>query len=163
MSEKIDAGTIAAAERLFGVRYTDAERAQMLGNIDAQVAAAVKRRAVALENALPPATLFDPRLPGFAMPAQAAMNVPLGKGALPDSDEDIAFAPVWRLAGWIKAGALTSARLTEIYLARIGRLNPRLFCFATVTPELARAQAAKADALLARGTWLGPLHGIPMR
>ena len=41
-----------AAERLFGVRYTDAERAQMLGNIDAQVAASVRRRAVALGNAL---------------------------------------------------------------------------------------------------------------
>ena len=99
MSERIDAGTIAAAERLFGVRYTDAERAQMLGNIDAQVAAAVKRRAVALGNALPPATIFDPRLPGFSMPAQAGMSVPLEGGALPKRDEDIAFAPVWRLAG----------------------------------------------------------------
>lgn len=161
MSDRIDTQALAAAERLFGVRYTDAERTQMLGNIDAQVAAAVRRRAVALENALPPATLFDPRLPGFAMPAQPPMNIPLGTGPLPAQEEDIAFAPVWRLAGWIRSGALSSARLTEIYLARIERLNPRLFCFATVTPELARAQAARADALLARGTWLGPLHGIP--
>lgn len=161
MSDRIDAGTLAAAERLFGVRYTDAERAQMLGNIDAQVAAAVKRRAVALGNALPPATIFDPRLPGFSMPAQAGMNVAIGGAALPGSDEAIAFAPVRQLAGWIRDGVLTSARLTEIYLARIARLNPRLFCFATVTAELARAQAAKADRLLARGTWLGPLHGIP--
>ena len=161
MSGKIEAGTIAAAERLFGVRYTDAERAQMLGNIDAQVATAVRRRAVALGNALPPATIFDPRLPGLSMPAQTGMSVPLEGGALPGRDEDIAFEPVWRLAGWIKGGVLSSARLTEIYLARIARLNPLLFCFATVTAELARAQAARADALLARGTWLGPLHGIP--
>lgn len=161
MSDRIDAATLQAAERLFGVRYTDAERAQMLGNIDAQVAAAVKRRALALGNALPPATIFDPRLPGFSMPAQAGMNVAIGGAALPGSDEAIAFAPVRQLAGWIRDGVLTSARLTEIYLARIERLNPRLFCFATVTAELARAQAAKADRLLARGTWLGPLHGIP--
>src|SRR5690606_16503507 len=97
MNENIDATTLAAAERLFGVRYTDAERAQMLGNIDAQVAAAVRRRAVALPNALPPATIFDPRLPGFAMPEQAAMNVPLGGAALPVDEAEIAFAPLRQL------------------------------------------------------------------
>jgi Asp-tRNA(Asn)/Glu-tRNA(Gln) amidotransferase A subunit family amidase len=32
---------------------------------------------------------------------------------------------------------------------------------ARLTPELALAQAARADALLAAGTWLGPLHGVP--
>jgi hypothetical protein len=31
------------------------------------------RRAVKLPNALPPATLFDPRLPGFTMPDDAAL------------------------------------------------------------------------------------------
>ena len=60
---KIDDATLSAAERLLGVRYTDAERAQMRDNLAEQVELAVRRRAVKLPNALPPATLFDPRLP----------------------------------------------------------------------------------------------------
>ena len=63
----IDDATLNAAERLFGVRYTDAEHAQMRDNLAQQVELAIRRRAVKLPNTLPPATLFDPRLPGFAM------------------------------------------------------------------------------------------------
>ena len=40
-------------------------------------------------------------------------------GRLPESDEEIAFAPVARLSQWLARGELTSRRLTEIYLARI--------------------------------------------
>jgi len=51
--------------------------------------------------------------------------------------------------------------LTDLYLGRIANLNPRLECFATVTPDLARAEADAMDLLLSQGVWLGPLHGIP--
>lgn len=153
---------IEAAERLMGLAYSAEERAQMVGNLEVQIAQAVARRAVRLPNAAPPALRFDPRLPGFKMPAPGAVRFSDAPAAsLPDSDEDIAFAPLPRLSAWIAQGALSSARLTEIYLARIAALNPRLFCFATVTADLARAQAAQADALLAQGTYLGPLHGVP--
>ena len=156
-----DDATLDAAERLFGVRYTDAERAQMRDNLGSQVELAVRRRAVRLPNALPPATLFDPRLPGFSMPAQPGMNIPRTAPALPETDADIAFAPVRHLSAWIAGGQLSSVRLTRIYLDRIRRHDPALFSFATVTDALALAQAKRADALLAAGTWLGPLHGIP--
>ncbi len=157
----IDDATLDAAERLFGVRYTGAERAQMRDNLAGQVELAVRRRAVRLPNALPPATLFDPRPRGFAMPPQPAMSVPRTAPALPEADEDIAFAPVRHLSAWIAGGQLSSVRLTRLYLDRIRRHDPALFSFATVTEALALAQAARADALLAAGTWLGPLHGIP--
>jgi Asp-tRNA(Asn)/Glu-tRNA(Gln) amidotransferase A subunit family amidase len=157
----IDDATLSAAERLLGIHYTDTERAQMRDNLVEQVELAVRRRAVKLANALPPATLFDPRLPGFAMPAQSALNIPRSAPTLPEADEDIAFAPVRHLSSWIAGGQLTSARLTRIYLDRIRRHDPALFSFATVTDAVAMAQAERADALLAAGTWLGPLHGIP--
>ncbi|HEX3348287.1 MAG TPA: amidase, partial [Acetobacteraceae bacterium] len=157
----IDDATLDAAERLLGIRYTDAERAEMRDNLPGQVELAVRRRAVKLPNALPPATLFDPRLPGFVMPAQTALNIPRAAPAPPPSDEDIAFAPVHRLSAWIAGGQLSSVRLTRIYLDRIRRHAASLFCFATVTETLALAQAERADALLAGGKWLGPLHGIP--
>ena len=40
----IDGATLAAAERLFGIQYTDTERAQMLDNLADQVELAVRRR-----------------------------------------------------------------------------------------------------------------------
>jgi Asp-tRNA(Asn)/Glu-tRNA(Gln) amidotransferase A subunit family amidase len=157
----VDDATLNAAELLFGVRYTEAERAQMRDNLAGQIELAVQRRAVKLPNALPPATLFDPRLPGFSMPTQSAMNVPPVAPHLPSADEDIAFAPVRHLSVWIAGGQLSSLRLTRIYLDRIRRYDPLLLSFATVTDTTALAQAERADALLAAGTWLGPLHGLP--
>lgn len=158
----ITAESIAAAEALMGVAYTAAERAQMVENLEGQIASARASRAVRHDNAVPMASRFDPRLPGFAMPhgADRLRLSPVGAG-LPPSDEDIAFAPVLELGHWIRTGALTSTRLTRIYLDRIAAIGPRLECWAMVTPELALAEAAAADALTAAGVNLGPLHGIP--
>jgi hypothetical protein len=155
--------TIEAAERLLGVRYTLAERQLMQGNLDGQIEAARARRALALANSVPMASRFDPRLPGSPTPQPQRPIRPsdIDPGPLPDSDEDIAFAPLTRLSQWIAQRKLSSRRLTEIYLARIGEYGPRLECFVTVTAELARAQADAADAVLQAGTHLGPLHGIP--
>ena len=50
----IDGTTVAAAERLFGIQYTAAERTQMLDNLADQIELAVRRRAVKLPNSLPP-------------------------------------------------------------------------------------------------------------
>ena len=158
----ISVEAIAGAEAVMGVRYTEAERALMVDNLQAQVDLAVRRRAVPLPHDLPPATRFDPRPPGFTMPAAAPFRpLPVDPGPLPERDDDIAFAPVARLSGWIASRALSSERLTRIYLDRIARLGPKLECVALVTPELALAQARAADAQLAAGTHLGPLHGIP--
>lgn len=154
--------TIAAAERMMGLRYTVSERQQMLDNLEDQIALTRQRRALPLDNALPMALRFDPRLPGFVMPHPAdLLRLSPVTAPLPDAEEDIAFASVTQLSAWIKGGALTSRQLTEIYLDRIARIAPDLTCFAQVTPDLARAEADAADALLRSGTHLGPLHGVP--
>lgn len=154
--------TIAAAEALVGVTYTPEERAQMIGNLEGQIASAHASRALRHDNAVPMACTFDPRLPGFAMPHGAdRLTLSRVTAPLPSDDEDIAFAPVTHLAHWIASCVLTSTRLTRIYLDRIAALDPRLECWAMVTPEIALAEAAAADALTAAGINLGPLHGIP--
>ncbi|MBB5751406.1 amidase family protein [Prosthecomicrobium pneumaticum] len=162
MSEPVTIRDIEGAERLMGIAYGAAERQQMLDNLEGQIESARARRAVTLGNDEPMASRFDPRLPGFAMPADGpAPRLPAQAGPLPADDEDIAFSPVTALAGWIASGALSSRRLTEIYLDRIARLGPLLECYAMVTPEIARAEADAADALTRAGINLGPLHGIP--
>lgn len=153
---------IAAAEQLMGVSYSTAERQQMLDNLEGQIASALLRRTVPLANSVPMAMRFDARLPGFAMPHGAdALSLSAISVALPEGEEDIAFAPVSHLAAWIKSGALTSRRLTQIYLDRIAAIGPKLECFAFVTADLALAEADAADALTRAGVNLGPLHGIP--
>ena len=153
--------TLAAAETLFGVAYTPAERAQMLDNLESQIASALARRASPLANDMPMACRFDPRLPGTSLPEPGPTVFGRVETPCPGDDEDIAFAPLTHLAAWIASGALTSLRLTELYLRRIEALNPDLFCFAAMAPERARAQAEAADRKLAAGIRLGSLHGIP--
>lgn len=162
-SASLTLSDIEGAERLAGVSYTPQERQQMLDNLEGQIASARLRRKARLGNDEPMATRFDPRLPSFAMPAPAeSLRFSEPDAAdLPGTDEDIAFAPVTRLSSWLRTGKLTSRRLTEIYLARIAELNPRLECFAAVCPDLALAEADAADSLLRSGVWLGPLHGVP--
>jgi len=158
----IGTDTIAAAEALLGLAYTPAERAQMVGNLEGQIASAVARRAVSLANTMPMASRFDPRLPTTTLPAtQAPVVFGSVDAACPLGDDEIAFAPLTHLSAWIAGGALTSRRLTELYLRRIEALNPQLLCFAVVARERALAEAEAADRLLAAGTRLGPLHGIP--
>ena len=154
---------IEAAEQILGIAYTAAERSQMVDNLTGQIESARKRRAVPLANSMPMASRFDPRLPSFRMPAPdgPVRFSAADSGPAPQGESDIAFAPVTQLSAWVASGALTSRRLTEIYLARIVELGPRLECFATATPQLALAEADAADALLRAGVNLGPLHGIP--
>ena len=154
--------TIEQAEKLVGVEYTAAERQLMLDNLEGQIEGARARRANSFPNSLPMASRFDPRLAGFAMPAQGPVSPSeRDPGSLPQADEDIAFAPVSQLSQWIARGDLTSRRLTDIYLERIEAHAEQLECFVTVMPELARLEADAADSLLQAGTNLGPLHGIP--
>lgn len=154
---------LRSAEALFDVSYTDAERAQIIDGLEEWISRLERLRAVEKPNALAPASVFDPRLPGREYAPQEN-NVAGGgesAGALPGSDADIAFAPAWKQAQWLRRGTLTAQRLTEIYLQRIARHGGALECFVTVTADLAREQAARADRELAAGQDRGPLHGIP--
>jgi Asp-tRNA(Asn)/Glu-tRNA(Gln) amidotransferase A subunit family amidase len=102
------------------------------------------------------------RQPFAWSPTPGAFYVqPWGNAPLPSSDEEIAFLPAHRLAAAIKAGKLTSTRLTKIYLDRLKNLNPTLLCAVTIMEEQGLAQAAAMDAELKAGKYRGPLHGIP--
>lgn len=68
----------------------------------------------------------------------------------------------------IRAGEVSPTELAEHYLDRVDRHNDTLGAFITVTPEIARKQAAdaEAEALAARRDdrrrHLSPLHGVPV-
>jgi hypothetical protein len=159
----ITSETLSGAERMMGVSYTASEREQMLNGVEAWVSRAERLRAVEKPNDLAPALTFDPRLPGRTYRAQDTFvsGLPINAGPAPSDPADIAYAPVWKQASWMAAGALSSVELTEIYLDRIARHGEALECYVTVTADHARRQAAQMDAERARGEVRGPLHGVP--
>ena len=159
----ITTDTIAAAEKLLGLNYTEDERRQIAESIAGQVQAASMRQQLALDVDLQPASVFDPRLPGVDYPAQGRALRLAGRqtSELPASEADIAFASVTEQSHWISSGQISSRRLTEIYLDRIERYAPGLHCYITVTRDRALAEAERADRELRDGNVRGPLHGIP--
>ncbi|XP_050226114.1 uncharacterized protein LOC126675508 isoform X1 [Mercurialis annua] len=79
----------------------------------------------------------------------------------PTSEEDIAFMSVLELGELIRTKQITSQELVRIFLERLKRYNLVLEAVVSYTDELAYKQAREADELLAKGVYLGPLHGIP--
>jgi len=170
--ERITERTLAEAEKLFGLQFSEAERQQILGGpieeaadgfFAEQVKSLNKRRDQDMPNSLAPAMKFDPRLPGISYPNQANSVALFAEeiAPIPTDAESIAFASVKQQARWMTTGQISSRELTEVYLARIEQNGDLLECFVTVTPELARAQADQADRERATGQVRGPLHGIP--
>ncbi|CAL1409820.1 unnamed protein product [Linum trigynum] len=79
----------------------------------------------------------------------------------PENDEDVAFMEILELGELLRTKQVTSHEITTIFLHRLKRYNGALESVITITEDLAYEQAKKADELLAKGDYLGPLHGIP--
>jgi aspartyl-tRNA(Asn)/glutamyl-tRNA(Gln) amidotransferase subunit A len=67
-----------------------------------------------------------------------------------------------QLAPLLRRRRLSPVELTRFLIARIERLQPVLNAFITITADAALSQARKAEKAIARGQYLGPLHGIPI-
>src|SRR3954468_11193539 len=74
--------------------------------------------------------------------------------------DDLAFAGLARHADLIAAEELSSRELTELFLARIARLDPRLNAFRVVLAEQALVEADQADSRPRGGD--RPLLGVPI-
>src|SRR4051812_41237261 len=159
--------TFAEAEKLMQVTMTPAEREQAAASWRTSMAPYLERRTgprkVAITASDVPGTVWNPVLPGVTVPALRDRFVRSRDEhlPLPSSDAAIAYAPVTQLSRWIESRKLTSERLTNIYLDRIQRFDPKLRAVITLTRDHALARAKQADAEIAAGRYRGPLHGIP--
>ena len=75
---------------------------------------------------------------------------------------DLHYLSLDEVARRLKARKLTSVELTRSMLDRIGKVDPKLGSYATLTADRALADAAHLDAETAAGTSRGPLHGVPI-
>jgi Asp-tRNA(Asn)/Glu-tRNA(Gln) amidotransferase A subunit family amidase len=164
---EVSASTFAAAEKLVRVELSDAELKQAAASWPVAMAPLYERRTgpkkLLLEENIAPASRWDPRLPAERQLELHRNFVRFESNSerLPKRDDDIAFSSVAQLSRWIEQRQLSSERLTQIYLDRLQRFDPRLKWVITLTADLARAQAKQADAEIAAGKYRGPLHGIP--
>jgi Asp-tRNA(Asn)/Glu-tRNA(Gln) amidotransferase A subunit family amidase len=156
--------TIASAEEVAGVHFDAAERDMMLDGLKQQEQRLEALHKVSLPNSVSPAIKFDPVPPG--------KKIPIGKREPPirshvprrsvSSDLDaLAFLPVTELSHLIQRKQVTSTQLTQMYLARLKKYDPVLRCVITLTEDRALQKARAADDEIRRGSYRGPLHGIP--
>ncbi|MFW9785563.1 MAG: amidase [Candidatus Heimdallarchaeota archaeon] len=75
--------------------------------------------------------------------------------------EDICYMSAYHMADMIKRQELTSVEITETIIERIQRINPIINAYCTLTFDLAREMAKKADEAVKKGEKLGLIHGVP--
>lgn len=92
--------------------------------------------------------------PSSASPKPKTMNA---------SPDEICLMRAVDLVAAIRAKKVSAREVTQAHLRQIRRVNHKVNAIVTLVPEddLIR-QAADADESLAKGKWLGPLHGLPI-
>jgi Asp-tRNA(Asn)/Glu-tRNA(Gln) amidotransferase A subunit family amidase len=163
----ISADMIKAAETIDGVKFTSEEEARIAGSANSNLNAFNRLRQVTITQETEPAYIFRPSMPGNPPKGPATPGAPIKytKPPMtlkrPANLEDVAFWPVAHLAALIERKLVTSTELTQMYLTRLKRYQPKLNFYVNLTEELALKQAAQADREIKAGKYRGPLHGIP--
>ena len=174
---KVTKEILQDAEQIAGLEFTDQERDLMVGGLNKRLKSYEKMRKVHLDNSVAPAIQFNPVPPGmtFEKKQRATSRTasltgltgrPIkatkpGKAKRPSDIEELSFWTITNLAGLIKSRKVSSLELTNMYLSRLKKYDGKLQCVITLTEELARRQAKRADKQIAAGRYRGPLHGIP--
>jgi amidase len=83
--------------------------------------------------------------------------------AVPTPVEEICFMEATALVELLRTKKLSSVEVMKAHLSQVARVNSRVNAIVTLVEEeklLSEAQAA--DDALAKGNWLGSLHGLPI-
>jgi Asp-tRNA(Asn)/Glu-tRNA(Gln) amidotransferase A subunit family amidase len=118
-----------------------------------------------MDNSVQPALVFDPLPMGWKLSTtKVPMKISVAPAVAtkaPKNIEDVAFFTVRQLAELVQSRKVSSMALTEMYLERLKKYDPKLKFVITLTEDRAKAQAKEADKAIAAGKYRGPLHGIP--
>lgn len=76
--------------------------------------------------------------------------------------DELIYASATSIARAIRDKRVSAVEVVEAHLSRIDAVNPSLNAVVQLVPDRALAEARDADAALARGQSVGPLHGVPM-
>lgn len=159
----VPASEIDSLDRAVGRAYTEPERALMARGMAENRAALQALRAFQLTETSEPSLLFQPILPGTALPTgKPCMKLSKpGRRTHTAADGELAYASVMQLSEMIRTRKISSVELTAFYLDRLRKHGDELHCVINLTEALAMRQAERADRETMGGKWRGPLHGIP--
>src|SRR5581483_11670049 len=136
---EISDATLREAEKIAAVTFSDTERAGMIANVTANRTNYETLRAIDVADDVEPAFSFEPLArtrPAAPATPHAPLTVDRPRLATRPADDDLAFLPLTALAALIQSRAVSSAELTELYLARLKRFGPALECVVTLTEDL---------------------------
>lgn len=77
------------------------------------------------------------------------------------NESQLAYMSIAEQAALIRKKEISPVELVDVYLKRIDRWDRVLHSWITVCADSARNEARKAEAEIAKGSYRGPLHGIP--
>src|SRR5215469_1614317 len=81
----------------------------------------------------------------------------------PPGENEICFMPARDLAAMLRGEKVSAREVMQAHLKQIARVNPKVNAIVTLVPEdQLMAQALAADEAVAKGNWMGPLHGLPV-
>jgi Asp-tRNA(Asn)/Glu-tRNA(Gln) amidotransferase A subunit family amidase len=163
---KITKDMIDLAAKIADVPIADEYKDAMLNGLNGAVQGYEEIYKLHMDNSVQPALVFDPLPLGYKLstskvPMKISAVAPALATKAPKNIEDVAFMTTRQLAELVKAKTVSSKNLTEMYITRLKRYDPKLKFVITITEDRAMAQAAEADKAIAAGKYLGPLQGIP--
>jgi Asp-tRNA(Asn)/Glu-tRNA(Gln) amidotransferase A subunit family amidase len=151
------------AAKIAGVAIPDEYKEMMLESLNGHAEGFDAIFQLRIPNSVEPSLIFVPDTSGVEIetqksPLRISSTAAIVSAKKPD---ELAFASVRELAELIRTQKISSVALTEIYLDRIKRYDPKLKFVVTLTETRALAQAKDADREIAAGKYRGPLHGLP--
>ncbi|MBX9890975.1 MAG: amidase [Chitinophagaceae bacterium] len=154
---------IPVVAKFADLSFTQQEIDSMFDGVKENVFEIRKMHKYPLSNSTPMSMWQSPVVAGmqFDMKQQPINWEIPANVALPANRNELAFYSVMQLASLIKNKKISSVELTKFFIERIRKYGDTLQCVISVTEEIAMQQAKEADALIAKGKYKGPLHGIP--
>src|SRR5215208_1875674 len=122
------------AEKLVGIELTDAQEAMALGGVNRNLDSYETVRKINIPLDTEPAIAFHPSRARKEL-YTAKTRFRFGKVDVPPFKtlDDLAFASVPQLAELIRTRKISSTELTKMYLGRLKRYGPKLFCIVALT------------------------------
>lgn len=154
---------IAAAEKIIGIEFNEAQRDSMLSSVNERVQYYQQIRKLNMPNSVVPSLNFNPVPVGF-VPQDKSNGFKLskiGQVKLPADKNELAFYTIHQLAELLRTRQITSVELTKFYIDRLKKYNPKLLFVVNLTEDDALKEAEQADAEIKAGKYRGVLHGIP--